>query len=200
MLLPHQQAKDYLSNWYGRELRYLRDFQMWKAGRIPNSDYQENFRGVLNYFLVFRWVGIKRLPKLMTCTLEWVHGNDPDNVDEFARVLLTDFDGKIMTSMASKILFLNHPQKISPIDTQVRGAFDLETNIYRDYYPLLTRFRQQHIEEIQRNLATISPALVALENESKNDIQDLETVRINRYTDQLLREIGKARLKDKSSR
>ncbi len=189
MMLPHTQAQFFLLKWYESELTYIRDFQMWKGNRIPDWDYQESFRKVLTYFDVYRWIGPMRLLGLMTCTLDWVRGSKPDEVDEFAESL-RQITGKSETSIASKILFLNHPQIVSPISREVREAFGLKSNVYGEYHPRLTKFRQEHDEEIRRNLATIETALLEIEREFKDEIQNLETVRINRYADQLLRYIG----------
>ncbi len=190
MMLPHKQAQDYLLIWYESELTYFRDFQKWKCKPNLDWEYQDSFGKALYYFMVHSWIRHERVQNLMSLTFDWVHGPDPDDVDQFGESLRQLRDVR-ETDLASKILFLNNPQKLPPTSEGVRAAVGLEAKIYKEYQPRFVRFREDHHEEIQHHLAEIAPRLSVIENKFKDDIENLDTVRINRYTDQLLRGIGR---------
>jgi len=95
--------------------------------------------------------------------------------------------------LASKLLFLNNPQTILPFDDYTKKAVGLKENIYAEYKSRLSNFRKQEIEEIKRNLAFIGGYLLVIESEFRDELQDIETVRENRYIDKLLWTIGRAK-------
>ena len=127
-------------------------------------------------------------------------GSQSKNVDQFdvdpfvadLRQLFKDNE----VAVASKILFLINPETITPYDTNVtNAAWKIDRrriNSYIDYYNFFTDFRDAHREETKGRLTAIDD-LSFIESEFKGELQhlNLEAVRINRYTDQLLVAIGK---------
>lgn len=194
MALAHNKAKSFLLKWYESELSYIRDFHLWERGLIAENDYQDKFRGALDYFSVYcERVGFARLPKVMALTRSWVHGPNPDDVDAFQQLLgreLSKSKPQKETSLASKILFLNHPQKVTPISGEVRDAFGSVQNHYAEYNSRFLKFQRENSGEVIQNLNSIMPQLLEIERKFDDEIPNLEVVRMNRYTDQLLRYKG----------
>ena len=161
MNLPHKQAQEYLRNWYESELTYIREFQDWKNEPEKHPHYEESFKNALDYFDTLWWFTPQHVPDLMAKTFGWVNGATPNKVDEFA-VKLGELTGYRETSLASKILFLNKPQKISPINGEVRTAVGLKADTYWDYKLKLEEFRGEHKVEIDLGLKEIADDLVLL--------------------------------------
>src|SRR5680860_114081 len=102
-------------NYYRNDLTYIRNFQRFKNGSVSNKEFLEKNKGGFYSFAVeFRVV--RNFPKgtankILSEANLWVKTSNPDNVDLFASRLkikgLTR--NKTMTSLASKILFLNNP-------------------------------------------------------------------------------------------
>ncbi len=188
MKLEHRQAQDYLKTWYKYELGYIRDFRVWKTKPKLDWEYQNGFTEALYYFEVPCWDDPERVGSLMTHTFEFVHSSTPGNVDAFALKLAGLFDDN-PTSLASKILFLSNPQRITPTSASVRAAVGLRADTYSLYRVRFAQFREKYQEEIRDNLRTIDLDLSQIE-EKFDEIPNLQKVRINRYTDQLLRLMG----------
>lgn len=195
IMLPHDRAKKELKTWYKNDLAYFLEFQRWKSEPDFDTEYQETLKRFLKEFRVWRCLD-KSLPNrcksLLTSTSKWIKSDDPENVDGFATYLQENglTHGKKMTSMASKILFMNCPQRVFPIDRFVRKAVGLRTTMYRDYKPLLDEFRHTHWDEIQRGLDEVLGDLLEIEKAYTSEIHDLQTIRQNRYVDKLLWAIG----------
>jgi hypothetical protein len=130
-----------LLQYYHSDLTYILNFQMYKQNLILSSKYllksPGSFQSFLNEFRVARNVQKHKVAELLNLTTEWVRTNQADDVDEFADKLreenLTQKD-KTMTSLASKILFLNNPWDILPCDSLNRRAVGVKTNRYSDFY------------------------------------------------------------------
>jgi hypothetical protein len=96
-----------------------------------------------------------------------------------------------MTSLASKILLLNNPWEILPIDSLVKKTFNLKTNNYIDYVPLIKKYISNKTSLISDYLEKISPFTKTIENEFKNEIRNIEMIRVNRFIDKMLWAEGK---------
>jgi hypothetical protein len=115
------------------------------------------------------------------------------NVDEFAKILKREklTHGKVMTSLASKILLLNNPWEILPIDSLVKKTFNLKTNNYKDYQPLIKKYISSRTSLISDYLEKTSLFNKTIENEFKNEIRNIEMIRVNRFIDKMLWAEGK---------
>jgi hypothetical protein len=78
---------------------------------------------------------VRNFPKgtvneLLKETSLWIQSEDSENVDLFAKNLSNKglTRGKLMASMASKILFLNNPWKIIPMDSLARKTLKQKEN------------------------------------------------------------------------
>jgi hypothetical protein len=206
----HAHANNYLLRWYKNELTYIRYFQQWKSGDISDFEFEDRFRGALDYFGIYcRRIGYERLPRVMMLTKNWVQPSSPhDDADAFQELLSKELmnrrpnqkDPDKEISLASKILFLNHPQEITPWDTNVTEAAHLfggrYPDNYREYHAFFKEFRNLHRDEISHQLEAMRD-LSLIESQSKIEFQEPEfrELRINRYTDRLLFEIGREQRK-----
>jgi len=194
MKIQHIEAAGNLLATYHSDLTYIRDFHRRKKGRVSESEYAGTLSDFLEEFRVARCVCKNGIAKLLALTLRWVDGLTPNDVDNFAKQLREEglTYGKTMTVLASKLLFLNNPQTILPFDNYTKRAVGLKENIYAEYEFRLSNFRKQEIEEIKRNLTFIGDYLLVIESEFRDELQDIETVRENRYIDKLLWTMGRA--------
>jgi hypothetical protein len=115
---------------------------------------------------------------------DWVLSENPSEVDKFANDLNKNkitHDGKIMNSLASKILFLNNPEEIIPIDTLNKRALGAKSNCYNDFMQRIKLFKLESIE----------PLLSEVEMNFKTLKINFNKYRITRYTDKLLWTKGK---------
>lgn len=193
--LDYIEALGHLLSTYYADLTHIRDFQAYVRSS-PDTLYLNTFRHFINEFKVARNSPKDRRKELLECTLEWVRKPQPerDNVDGFVEDLqrhdLTH--GKTATSLASKILFLNHPQAIVPFDSLGRTALGLRGKVrYADYLNCFTRFRESQRNEIKAHLTLGDAFISTIESEFKDKLCDLDSIRLNRYTDKLLWTLGR---------
>jgi hypothetical protein len=186
----------FLSTYY-TDLVYIRNFQRFKNKKISIAEYLQKKPGSFYQFLiefrVIRNVEKKKLEKLLLLTNQWVSNKTNTNVDEFAKILKREklTHGKVMTSLASKILLLNNPWEILPIDSLVKKTFNLKTNNYKDYQPLIKKYISSRTSLISDYLEKTSLFNKTIENEFKNEIRNIEIIRANRLIDKMLWAEGK---------
>ena len=106
------QALGNFLNYYQTDLNYIKQFQDFKSNKIKPEKYIEKVPGSFYSFLIEFRV-IRNLPKqtvgvLLIETLNWINSANADDVDLFDNRLAEKGITKgVMTSMSSKILFLN---------------------------------------------------------------------------------------------
>jgi hypothetical protein len=182
-----------LLQYYHSDLTYILNFQMYKQNLILSSKYllksPGSFQSFLNEFRVARNVQKHKVAELLNLTTEWVRTNQADDVDEFADKLreenLTQKD-KTMTSLASKILFLNNPWDILPCDSLNRRAVGVKTNRYSDFYSATRDTLERETSLSDDYLKPVQGYMRVIENEFKGEIDHISTIRRNRFIDKLL--------------
>ena len=186
-----------LLGYYHSDLVYIRNFHRYKNGKINTKDYLQKdigtFRTFINEFKIARNIDKTETNKLLQLSIKWVKTKKCNQVDEFAQHLKDQgiTHGKIMTSLASKILFLNDPYNILPIDNLAKNAVkQKKSNKYLDYQPLVLAFANKNSILIKESLSSIESLLKEIEKEFKNEIPDVKTIRYNRYLDKLLWTLG----------
>ena len=192
MELDYIMALGNFLQYYNSDLDYILNFQRFRDYPINSDDQILNlpgtFKSFINEFRVARNVDKTKTKELLELTLKWTKGNDYNNVDDFAELLnecgITH--GKVMTSLASKILFLNDPWSILPIDNLVRKAVDLKGNVYKDYSKKVKVFKSKHQIEIEESLETVKEHTKIIEKPFNGQIRDLKTIRQNRFIDKIL--------------
>ena len=126
--------------------------------------------------------------KLLDETLRWIKGENANNVDLFAeRLANSDLTrGNKTTSLASKVLFLNDPWTILPMDINTRKAFKQIDNTYSHYISNLEKYRKTHIAVIEESVKYIKPLAEIAEQDYMSKIKDMHIIRENRMIDKLL--------------
>ena len=126
-------AGNFLAYYY-TDLIYIEKFQDYKNNSISKNEYITNEKGTFYSFLiefkVVRNFNKGEVNKLLELTNNFVNGISPIDVDLFAEILLDSnlTRGNLMTSLASKILFLNNPWQIIPMDTLARKSLNQKDN------------------------------------------------------------------------
>jgi hypothetical protein len=189
-------AGNFLSTYY-TDLNYIRNFQRFKQGEITETNFVRKDIGTFYSFLiefrVARNFSQGSADKLLKETINWVNGKDPDNVDLFAeRLSKTSLTrGNVVTSMASKILFLNNPCAIIPMDMLARKALNQKENNYSIYLSNLTTYRRKNKHIIETFLEATTPLTQIIDAEFKNEIKRLKVITENRAIDKLLWTTGR---------
>jgi hypothetical protein len=88
--------------------------------------------------------------------------------------------------LASKILFLNNPWEILPMDTLTRKAFKQNENKYFIYANNLEKYRQTNKTIIEKCLLHTKTLTSFVEQDYQGKINDLHIIRENRIIDKLL--------------
>ena len=183
-----------LLDYYRSDLIYIHNFQRFKCGEILLEEYRSkevpgSFRRFLNEFRVARNVKREKVDDFLDFTEKWVRNSPWNDVDAFADELQKSgitHDGKTMTSLASKVLFLNNPQVILPCDTRNRAAIGETENRYKNFLEKIEDILEKETAWINAALEPVQVYLRTIEREFDEKIADLETIRRNRYLDKLL--------------
>jgi hypothetical protein len=179
---------------YHSDLRYILNFQRHKQNKPQSGDYLQispgSFQSFLNEFRIARNVYKENVRKLLDQTKKWIKQSDADDVDDvdaFAEELKlkgVTLEGKTMTSLASKILFLNNPWKIIPLDTLNKKALNVRTNLYNEFYEAVQKKREALL--INGPFSPVQEYFETIEKEFKNDLKNIHIIRENRYLDKML--------------
>ena len=151
------------------------------------------FKAFINEFRVARNIEKSKTKDLLEYTTRWIAKTKTIQVDDFAYFLKTKgiTHNKTMTSLASKILFLNDPWKILPIDNLVKNAVGLKINKYNLYELKFKDFESRNLNEINKSLASVQQHVDIIETSFKGKINDIDTIRKNRFLDKILWTIGR---------
>lgn len=182
--------------YYQADLNYIRKFQDFKNGKITPENYIKKVDGSFYSFLIeFRVV--RNFPsgtvdKLLAETFKWINSENPDDVDLFAEKLANSglTRGKLMASMASKILFLNNPWKIIPMDSLARKTLNQKQNKYSIYNEKLIKFRKENETIFESSINYTNPLTTIIHSEFE-DLENLNLICKNRIVDKLLWTNGK---------
>jgi hypothetical protein len=184
-------AKELFLKEYGSNLYHIKHFSEYKK-EGKNQDYQQFFNEFLFGFRIARNVKSGQATDLLIFTFDWINeSKGASDVDGFAEKLRTEGitqTNKTMTSLASKILFLNSPDEVSPYDTLARVALGLGNSkvTYKDFQTKFSAFREycELQSDFRECFASLDDFALAVEKEFK--ISKSEKVRKNRFVDLLL--------------
>jgi hypothetical protein len=199
MTTGHIQALGNLLATYNSDLTYIRDFHRHKNAKLSATDYLKKstgtFKSFIDEFRVARNVDKTKTHILLGLTTEWIKQKHSDNVDDFAEQLKDNgiTHGKVMTSLASKILFLNNPWTILPLDNLAKLAVGLKNNSYANYLPLTHNFIIDNKNEIHKLLSSVDNHLAIIEKQFEQEIENIKVVRQNRFADKLLWTSGRTK-------
>ena len=180
---------------YHSDLTYIQNFHRYKSDQLSTTDYTAKDTGTFYSFVIefkiVRNFSKGSVDKLLKETIKWVDGRHADNVDLFADRLrkagLTR--GHTMTSLASKILFLNNPWTILPMDSLVRQVLNQKDKLYSNYAVNLLTFKKANRDTIDKCLRHAAPLTAIIEKDFK--IKNIKTIATNRLVDKLLWTAGK---------
>jgi len=192
-------ALGFLFSTYREDLNYIENFYKFKENGKTQKEYhlksdefnkKYTFRDFLNAYRITRRINNDnenindKVKILLSETKEWVDSKDSNNVDFFAHKLKEkNITRGIEISLSSKILFLNNPVNVFPIDTRVRKYFDLKDNVYSDYIEKVESYKRDYYKEIDVYLKNFEKCFEAIEiNFTFINIQE---IRINRFLDKL---------------
>jgi hypothetical protein len=182
----------HLLAYYKSDLEYIAQFNLFRKNKINTEDYLKDtnsgFQKFINEFKVARNIKKKRVKKLMVFIKDSKLLEDTEAVDAFAKEIKNKkltHEGKVMTVLASKIFFLNQPDKIIPMDSLNKKPFGLKGNIYKDFKIKVNGFIDENGEILSAYIDNVRHYLIKIEN-SVNIKIDFEKYRINRFTDKYL--------------
>ena len=182
---------------YHSDLSYIDNFQKHKKKHITTAEYVlENkgmFKTFINEFRVARNIPLGNTHLVLNETMFWISSNSADDVDGFAYHLNkknVTTEKKIMTSLASKILFLNNPWILLPFDNLAKKSLKQRSNRYEDYLPKMHSYRNEKESEIEQMLSTVNKHVKIIEQDFKH-LEDIKIIRQNRFVDKLLWSGGK---------
>ena len=197
------EAKEQVLVYYFLDLMYIQAFQLFKTNPLNPQEYIDNYFGFKSFLLEFqviRNVKTGMLIPLLKSTNNKIKSNNPDNVDEFKeeiRVAEITSRNNNMTSLCSKILFLNNPIGIMPFDRNVKTAICYEGNIYNHFLNNIILYNNEYQVEINNFILSVTEDMQIIETifnrkHPDTNLNFLE-IRNKRILDKLLWTIGRRR-------
>lgn len=186
-----QATGNFLSTYYS-DLTYISTFQQFKKGHKSMRDYLKkdtgSFYSFLIEFRIVRNISKGSAGKLLNETIRWIDSESADNVDLFAQKLSKKgfTNRKVVASMASKVLFLNNPWLIMPMDKLARKALRQNENLYSVYHTNLEKYRIKNNSVLRRIIARTRPLTELVDRDFRKELRDLPTICENRLLDKLL--------------
>jgi len=182
----------FLAN-YNSDLNYISNFQTNKRLDFSDENYIKKSVGTFYKFLiefkVIRNVRKDKTIEVLNLTRQWIISNEANNVDKFASELklfeLTQ-DKKTMVSLASKILFLNNPYEIFPLDIRAKASLSYKSNIYSDFLILVQDFIYKNENLINECLSNVNRLYSLIEYDYNSAFENIDIIRKNRFVDKLL--------------
>ncbi len=186
------QALGHLLSTYSSDLKYIEIYHRFKNSESYPVDALTNFKNFITEFKVVRNVKKGATDQLLQYLFNWLKNNTDKNnhVNCFAEYLKENgkgiTHGKLQVSLASKILFLNNPWEVLPIDRRVRKTLNIKENKYESFMKSLGEFRQNNSTTISYYLDSIAQHISIIEQEFEGKIKSIEVIRNNRYLDKVL--------------
>ena len=178
--------------YYETDLQFIRNFHLFLRAELDVERFISKNEGTFYSFLIdyriIRNIEKGNARKLLTLTKDWCSDSDANDVDNFAKYLKSKGITRdaTMTSLASKVLFLNNPWEILPMDALTRRALGQTNNQYADYKHRVERFRKEQANLINVHSSRLEPYLRDIEKRVKGDLKRIILIRKNRIADKLL--------------
>jgi hypothetical protein len=197
------EAKGTLLAYYYSDLCYFDAFQKVKKGIISHTEYLDkkqihSFSRFLWEFRVIRNTNAKeqKVPILLKETVQWCKGEDARDVEAFKMRIRREslVHNKDMTSLSSKILFLNSPSIIMPYDRFVKKAVDYNLSNYNDFVKAIKQYKLEFAGDIEKLSKQVASDLNRIEKVFLGDSHryiNVSRIRQNRILDKLLWTVGK---------
>lgn len=187
-------------NYYESDLEYIARFQKIISRGINDEDLDGkkpgSFKAFINEYRVARNISSSaenenNIKKLLEITQDWIKSDKPNDVDGLAEAIckaeITPRN-RIPVSLASKILMLNNPWEILPMDSLTKASLKYSGTTYSEFKTKLDKFKddKKTRDRLLCELAEIGRYLSQIENKFKHCLKDIETIRYNRYADKVL--------------
>lgn len=178
---------------YENDLVYLRNFKRYRQGQISTSEFIKkeygSFYSFLIEFNVTRNFIAGKSGEILEFSNNWLNRENDEDVDGLAKQLT--YSGLThkgtMTSLASKILFLNNPYKVFPMDRRAKETLNhTSDNIYRNYLPKVKNYSIDRSDLIINALNIIEPFVKKIEGTFDSEMEEIGAIRVNRFIDKLL--------------
>lgn len=185
---------------YESDLEYIARFQKIKSNEIKAEDLDGkksgSFKAFINEYRVARNISSSaenenNIKKLLEITQKWIKSENANDVDGLAEAIckagITP-KNRTPVSLASKILMLNNPWEILPMDSLTKASLKYSGTTYSGFKIELDKFKDNEITRdlLTHQLAEIGRYLSQIENKFKHYLKDIETIRFNRYVDKVL--------------
>lgn len=197
MNVKHIEALGHFLAFYESDLRYFFNFKLFKDGKISNINYlnslDHSFLDFLGEYGVARCIPATKKKDFLKKAKKWLVKNHMSiDVDSFAQYMKPMTSGnKIMTSLCSKVLMLNAPNLIFPIDAYTKKALKVKTNRYNDYHQKVLEFQAKIKPELQDLISTVQSYIENIEAPFVKRLPDIKNIRELRLMDKILWCIGK---------
>jgi hypothetical protein len=182
----------HLLAYYKSDLEYIAQFNLFRNNRITAENYlkekNSGFQKFINEFKVARNIKKRKVKELIVVIKDSKLLEDTGAVDAFAEEIKNKeltHEGKVMTVLASKIFFLNQPDKIIPMDSLNKKSLGIKGNKYNDFKIKIDEFINENDKILSTYLNKVKAYLIKIENSANIKI-DFEKYRINRFTDKYL--------------
>ena len=196
MKLEYIEALGHFLAYYETDLKYFANFKKFRTGKLSFDDYfkkvDRSFSNFIAEFKVARNIPKNSQKEYLVKTMEWLNENPiAVSVDDFAEYMKQTTHGKVMTSLCSKVLMLNAPHLIIPIDTYGRNALDQKVNQYSAYNQKVRLFKTENQKTIEELINKVIDYILEIENKFKDVLEHITEIRELRLTDKMLWCTGK---------
>lgn len=174
-------------SFYYKDLNWILHFQKFINNEIVIEEYLYDEKWGFNKFLSSYKIIRNRYKKYEYDLLEVVKSHIKrkkyNDIIGLANILK---DKNITTgnavSLSSKILFLNNPVEIFPLDNNVKKLFDIEKDMYDDYLVEVKKFKKKYKSQIIHFLEKYKTHYLRTENKVIG-LKRIEIIRLNRFID-----------------
>ena len=186
--------------YYQSDLEYIANFKLFLNNKKEVDDYltcKKGFQEFINEFRIARNIKKQKVKELILFIKNSKLLENVNAVDAFAEEMKNNrltHEDKIMTVLASKIFFLNKPDKIIPMDSLNKKSLGIKGNKYKDFKIKVDGFIVENRNTIASHIKSIIHLLTEIENNVNVKI-NFEAYRINRFTDKYLWTQGKNKTK-----
>ncbi|RYF87480.1 MAG: hypothetical protein EON98_00290 [Chitinophagaceae bacterium] len=145
------------------------------------------FDAFLVEFRIARNIPVVHRARLLDILADWRSSEPCHDVERLTNQLYNEglTNGKRAVSLSSKVLMLESPSTICPIDRLVRARLGLAENDYEQYRTLLESYIIANEAAIQECFQNVSPYASVIE-ENFSEIAELPEIRRSRLIDKLL--------------
>lgn len=175
---------------YESDLKYIQRFQDFMSTEkdtnyFSNSDY--SFTAFIKEFKIIRNISKAEQEKVLKMVRKWCLNANCDEVDKLAeKIKKADLShGNLPLSFSSKILFLNNPGIIFPLDGRAKVTLKSRNVNYETYSEKVEEFKIKNKSVIEYCLVQINEMAETIENNFKG-IKTIKKIRKNRMIDKLL--------------